>query len=253
METASMTNQRKVAIVTGATRGIGREIALGLARDGMSVIVNFLNDIAGAKELQNELSQFATDSIIVQADISDTSQVRQLMDAAIKHFGKVDVLVNNAGITLKAHLFEITDGAWDQVVDVNLKGTFLCAKIIGQLMYEQQTGCIINLASTAGLRPAPYSHHYVAAKAGVIGLTRALAMSLAPFVNVNAVAPGYVDTDARKTQAPERIQELISKIPLGRLARVTEIADVVRFLAGKGSYITGQTIIVDGGLTIGLM
>lgn len=240
----------RVAIVTGASRGIGRAVAEALSSEGAAVVVGFhegIDSAQGVVQLINARGGLAT---AVRVDVAVRDEVTKLLAATLDGFGRVDVLVNNAGMTLGADLFDISDQAWDRVLEVNLKGTFLCCQIIGRQMLQQGFGRIVNIASTAGLSPFPSSHHYVASKAGVIGLTRALALSLAPHVTVNSVAPGFVETETRSALGGTRRQALLARIPLGRLATVVEVANTVRFLVCEGEYITGQTIVTDGGLTL---
>lgn len=240
----------KVAIITGASRGIGQAVAFSLAAEGAAIAVNFCQSAEEADQVVRALENQGARAIAVQADVAHRDQVSRLLEVALRVFGRADILVNNAGVTLGADLFEITDEAWDRVLDVNLKGTFLCCQVIGGFMFRECSGRIVNIASTAGIRPLPRSHHYVASKAGVIGLTRSLALTLAPYVTVNGVAPGFVETEAHRALDSTRRQDLLARIPVGRLATAAEVADVVRFLVCEGGYITGQTIVTDGGLTL---
>ena len=235
----------RVALVTGSSRGIGRQIAIDLSRAGASVVLNCFDDLRGAERVMQELESSPAGHLVVKADVSNGAQVRQLAKRCLSVFGRIDVLVNNAGVTLGAELHDITESMWDRVIDVNLKGTFLCSQEIGKHMTKAGWGRIINLASTAGISPLAQSHHYVASKSGIIGLTRVLALSLAPTVTVNAVAPGFVSVDQSRKRS-----DIVDRIPLGRLATPADIARVVTFLATDGGYITGQTIVVDGGFTI---
>lgn len=235
----------KTALVTGSSRGIGRAIALQLARDGMNIVVNYSKDKKGAEETVNEIKKLDKDAISVVADVSQPNQVKALIKAAASKFGGIDVLVNNAGINNKIGIEELEVDEWKKVMDVNINGAFYCSKEALPHL-KQSKGCIINISSMAAFKGSMKNAHYGTSKAALVGLTKSLAKELAKFdVRVNAVAPGYVMTDLMKDR---NLKDLAKNVPLGRLAKPEEIANVVSFLASeKASYITGETICVNGG------
>jgi len=238
----------KVGVVTGASKGIGRAIAIALAQAGASVVVNYLQDIAAANETCAQITQLERLSLPLQCDVRIRADVEGLLQQTLSSFGRVDVLVNNAGIRARGDLWSINETDWDSIIATNLKGAFLCSQMFGEVLFSQRFGHIVNISSTAGIRPLGGSHHYVASKAGLIGLTKVLALTLAPYVTVNSIAPGLVKGSGN-SQRTEKDQ-LISRIPMGRMASAHEIASFVVFLVTDGTYITGQTIAIDGGLTI---
>lgn len=239
----------RVAIVTGGSRGIGLAIARLLAEDGASVVVSG-RDAAHLEAAVKELEALGAAALGVAADATRREDVDRLVEQARERFGRVDVLVNNAGITRDQLLVRMKDDDWDQVLDTNLRGVFLMTRAVGKVMMRQKSGRIINIASTAGAMGNPGQVNYSAAKAGVIGLTKAAARELAHWnILVNAVAPGLIETDMAAAIPAEAREALIQQVPLKRIGHGREVAEVVRFLAGDGSaYITGQTIHVNGGL-----
>ena len=239
----------KVAIVTGGTRGIGLAIARLLAEDGASVVVSG-RDAARLEAAVKELESLGAPAMAVAADAAKREDADRLVEATRERFGRVDVLVNNAGITRDQLLVRMKDDDWDQVLDTNLRGVFLMTRAVGKVMMRQKSGRIINIASTAGAMGNPGQVNYSAAKAGVIGLTKAAARELAHWnILVNAVAPGLIETDMAAAIPAEAREALLQQVPLKRIGQGREVAEVVRFLAGEGaSYITGQTIHVNGGL-----
>jgi 3-oxoacyl-[acyl-carrier protein] reductase len=239
----------KVALVTGGSRGIGLAIARLLAEDGASVVVSG-RDATRLDAAVKELESLGAPALAVVADASKREDVDRLIEAARERFGRIDVLVNNAGITRDQLLVRMKDDDWDQVLDTNLRGVFLTTRAVGKVMMRQKSGRIINIASTAGAMGNPGQVNYSAAKAGVIGLTKAAARELAHWnILVNAVAPGLIETDMAAAVPPEAREALLQQVPLKRIGQGREVAEVVRFLAGDGaSYITGQTIHVNGGL-----
>jgi 3-oxoacyl-[acyl-carrier protein] reductase len=240
----------KVALVTGASRGIGREIALELAREGADVVVNYAGSEAKAKEVVQEIIAMGRKSFSIQANISSSEDVQKMVDETIQQFGKLDILVNNAGITRDQLLMRMKESDWDDVMNTNLKGVFLCTKAVTRQMMKQRSGRIINISSIVGFSGNAGQANYVAAKSGVIGLTKTAARELAARgITVNAVAPGYIATDMTE-QLPEEVKaEMLKQIPLARIGEPKEIAKVVSFLASDdSSYITGQTIHVNGGM-----
>ncbi len=239
----------RVAIVTGGSRGIGRAVAASLAEDGASVVVSGRDP--GRVEVEaKELEALGALVLAVQADVARREDVDRLVDRARERFGRIDVLVNNAGITRDALLVRMKDEDWDQVLDVNLRGAFLMTRAVAKVMMRQKGGRIINIASTAGAMGNAGQANYSAAKAGLIGLTKAAARELAHWgILVNAVAPGLIDTDMAAGIPAEAREALLAQVPLKRIGMAREVAEVVRFLAGDGaSYVTGQVIHVNGGL-----
>lgn len=240
-----MSETRKTAIVTGATRGIGRAIAERLQQAGMNVVV------CGRSEAL--LAEFDHPQILpVKADISKTDDVEQLVKTTLEHFNRIDVLVNNAGITKDNLLMRMDDQDWDQVIQVNLTGTFyLCRAVIRQML-KQRYGRIVNISSIVGVAGNPGQANYAAAKAGVIGLTKSLAKEVASRqILVNVVAPGYIDTEMTRVLSDKQKAEITKLIPLGRVGEVSDVAELVHFLVSDANqYITGQVIHVDGGLVI---
>ena len=239
----------KVAIVTGGSRGIGLAIARLLAEDGASVVVSG-RDAARLEAAVKELESLGAAALAVVADVSKRDDVERLVDATRERFGRIDVVVNNAGITRDQLLVRMKDDDWDQVLDTNLRGVFLMTRAVGKVMMRQKSGRIINIASTAGAMGNPGQVNYSAAKAGVIGLTKAAGRELAHWnILVNAVAPGLIETDMTAALPAEAREALLQQVPLKRIGQGREVAEVVRFLAGEGaSYITAQTIHVNGGL-----
>ena len=242
----------QVAVVTGASRGIGRAIALELANQGADVVVNYSGNEEKAKSVVEEIVAAGSRAIAVQCDVASADSVAAMLKMTIEEFGKVDILVNNAGITRDNLLMRMKEEEWDQVINTNLKGVFLCTKAVSRPMMKQRKGRIINVASVVGITGNPGQANYVAAKAGVIGFTKTAAKELASRgITVNAVAPGFITTDMTE-QLPEDVRgQLLSQIPLGRLGEPGDIAKVAAFLASEdSSYMTGQTLSVDGGMAM---
>ncbi|MDJ0675188.1 MAG: 3-oxoacyl-[acyl-carrier-protein] reductase [Calothrix sp. MO_167.B42] len=240
----------KVAIVTGASRGIGRAIAQELAKLGASVVVNYASSSQAADELVTEITSAGGNAIAIQADVSQAAQVDSLFKAAIDKFKSIDILVNNAGITRDTLLLRMKPEDWQAVIDLNLTGVFLCTRAASKIMLKQRSGRIINIASVAGQMGNPGQANYSAAKAGVIGFTKTVAKELAPRgITVNAVAPGFIATDMTENLKSE---EILQFIPLGRYGQPAEIAGMVSFLAADdaAAYITGQVFNVDGGMVM---
>ncbi|ERN42114.1 3-oxoacyl-(acyl-carrier-protein) reductase [Rubidibacter lacunae KORDI 51-2] len=240
-----------VAIVTGASRGIGRAIAIALARAGLKVIVNYARSAEAAEEVVAAIAASGGEAIAFGADVGQAEQVDALIKTTKETFGRVDVLVNNAGITRDTLLLRMKHADWQAVIDLNLTGVFLCTQAVSKLMLKQRSGRIINIASVAGQMGNPGQANYSAAKAGVIGFTKTVAKELASRgVTANAVAPGFIATDMTRDLAADEILKLI---PLGRYGEPAEVAGMVRFLATDpaAAYITGQTFNVDGGMIMG--
>ena len=240
----------KVAIVTGASRGIGRAVALGLAKAGAKVIVNYAGNAAAAEEVRQAIADIGGEAVAVQADVADATAVEAMVKLAMDTYGRIDILVNNAGITRDGLLMRMKDEDWDAVIDTNLKGVFYCTKAVSRVMMKQKSGRIINMTSVVGLMGNAGQANYSAAKAGVIGFTKAMAKELASRgITVNAIAPGYISTDMT-AGLPEQVKtDLADKIPLNRLGAPEDIAGAALFLASDAAaYITGQTLQVDGGM-----
>ncbi|MEK5231093.1 3-oxoacyl-[acyl-carrier-protein] reductase [Lysinibacillus sp. FSL K6-0232] len=242
----------KVAVVTGASRGIGRAIALKLADEGAKVVVNYSGSQAKAEEVVATIQANGGEAIAVQASVAQTEEVTALMDTAVKTFGSLDILVNNAGITRDNLLMRMKEDEWDDVMDTNLKGVFLCTKAVTRQMMKQRAGRIINISSIVGVAGNAGQANYVAAKAGVIGLTKTTAKELASRnILVNAIAPGFIETEMTD-QLPEDIKQgMLTQIPLAKLGQPEDIAKAVVFLASDdANYMTGQTLHIDGGMVM---
>ena len=239
----------KVALVTGGTRGIGLAVARSLADDGASVVVSG-RDPGRLESAAKELEGLGASALAVAAEAAKREDADRLVEAAKERFGRIDVLVNNAGITRDQLLVRMKDDDWDQVLDTNLRGAFLMTRAVGKVMMRQKSGRIINISSAAGAMGNAGQVNYSAAKAGVIGLTKAAARELAHWnILVNAVAPGLIETDMAAAIPAEAREALLLQVPLKRIGTAKEVAEVVRFLAGEGAeYITGQVIHVNGGL-----
>ena len=241
----------QVAIVTGAGRGIGRAIALTLAKAGAKVLVNDL-DGEFAQAVAGEVEQAGSEGLAVGASVTNESEVGQMVQAAVDKWGQVDVLVNNAGITEDALLVRMNEEQWDAVLDVNLKGAFLCTKAVARPMMKARRGRIINIASVSGIIGNPGQANYAASKGGLIALTKTTARELAGrSITCNAVAPGFIETPMTQKLSAEAREGLLSQVPLGRPGSPEDVAAVVAFLAGaQAAYMTGQVINIDGGMVM---
>lgn len=242
----------KVAVVTGASRGIGRAIALKLADEGAKVVVNYSGSQAKAEEVVARIQENGGEAISVQASVSQSEEVTALIDTAVKTFGSLDILVNNAGITRDNLLMRMKEDEWDDVLNTNLKGVFLCTKAVTRQMMKQRAGRIINISSIVGVAGNAGQANYVAAKAGVIGLTKTTAKELASRnILVNAIAPGFIETEMTDQLPEELKQGMLTQIPLEKLGQPEDIAKAVAFLASDdANYMTGQTLHIDGGMVM---
>lgn len=242
----------KVALVTGASRGIGREIAFELAREGASVAVNYAGSEAKALELVDEIKAMGRDAFAIQADVSNSDSVTDMVKETVERFGKLDILVNNAGITKDNLLMRMKESEWDDVININLKGVFLSTKAVTRQMMKQRSGRIINISSIVGVSGNAGQANYVAAKSGVIGLTKTAAKELSSRgITVNAIAPGFITTDMTDKLNEEVKAGMLKQIPLARFGEPKDIARTVVFLASEDSgYMTGQTLHVDGGMVM---
>lgn len=240
----------RVILVTGGSRGIGRAIALAFSSPGHAVAVNYRRDADASAETVAEIRRRGAVAESFQADVAEHEQVRSMVDAVVSRFGRIDVLVNNAGGNRDGFLAMMSREDWDSVIDVNLKGVFHCCKAVARLMMAERRGTIINVSSLSGITGLPGQTNYSAAKGGVNAFTRALAQELARFgIRVNAVAPGLVESDAASAMPKDHRDRLLANIPLRRLGKPEEVAAVVRFLASDdASYITGEIIKVTGGI-----
>jgi len=243
---------KSVALVTGAARGLGRAIALELAAAGAKVAVNYAGRVEKAEEVVRLIRERGGEAVALQADVSNAEDVDRLVKATLEHFGKIDILVNNAGIARDTLLLRMKESDWDAVLDTNLKGVFLCTKAVSKGMLKQRGGVIVNISSVVGLTGNAGQANYAAAKAGVIGFTKAMAKELAPRgIRVNAVAPGYISTDMTEILPDEVKNQLLNAVPLGRAGVPADVAQTVLFLASPAAaYITGQVVCVDGGMTM---
>lgn len=240
----------KSALVTGASRGIGRSIALQLAEEGHNVAVNYAGSKDKAEAVVEEIKAKGVDSFAIQANVANGDEVKAMIKEVVSQFGSVDVLVNNAGITRDNLLMRMKEQEWDDVIDTNLKGVFNCIQKVTPQMLRQRGGAIINLSSVVGAVGNPGQANYVATKAGVVGLTKSSARELASRgITVNAVAPGFIVSDMTDALSDELKDQMLEQIPLARFGEDTDIANTVAFLASdKAKYITGQTIHVNGGM-----
>jgi 3-oxoacyl-[acyl-carrier protein] reductase len=247
-----MTLEGKVALVTGASRGIGREIALELARQGANVAVNYAGSESKANQVVDEIKAIGKEAFVIKCDVSNSDEVAAMVKETVDRFGKLDILVNNAGITKDNLLMRMKEEEWDDVININLKGVFLCTKAVTRQMMKQRVGRIINITSVVGVSGNPGQANYVAAKSGVIGLTKTTAKELASRnITVNAIAPGFITTDMTDKLSDEVKGEMLKQIPLARLGEPKDIAKMTAFLASDdASYITGQTLHINGGMVM---
>jgi acetoacetyl-CoA reductase len=250
-EAAGGTLAGKVAIVTGASRGIGAAIAQLLAGAGSGMVINYARNTQQAEEIKDQIRAAGTagDVIAVQADISDEHQARELIEKTVDHFGRLDILVNNAGITRDRTFRKMTPAEWREVVDTNLNGVFYCVHAAAPHLIEQGAGQIINIASVIALSGNIGQANYAAAKAGIIGFTKTLALEFARYnVTVNCVAPGFIETDMLAKVPDTYKEKILDRIPLHRFGTPLDVAKAVRFLCTDGDYVTGEVISVNGGV-----
>lgn len=240
----------KIAIVTGASRGIGRQIALTLASYGANIVVNYRGSEESARKVAKEIEEMGREALLYQGNVADMDAMKEMVKETIKKFGRIDILVNNAGITKDKLLMAMKEEEFDQVLDINLKGSFICMKQVIRTMMKQRYGRIINLSSVSGRMGNAGQVNYSASKAGVIGMTKSLAREVGSRgITVNAVAPGFIDTDMTAVLKDDVKEAIMAGIPLKRVGKPEDIAEAVAFLASdKASYITGQVLSVDGGM-----
>ena len=242
----------KVAFVTGASRGIGRAIALRLAADGAKVALNFASNSAKAEAVKAEIESTGAEALLVQGDVSDFQTVTELIKRVVDEWGRIDILINNAGITRDNLLLKMSEDDFDKVISTNLKGVFNCTKSVTKLMMKQRTGRIVNMSSVVGLKGNISQANYAAAKAGIIGFTKSAARELASRgVTVNAVAPGFINTDMTAALSEKVKEVMLQEIPAGRMGTPEDVANAVAFLVSdQAAYITGQVLSVDGGMVM---
>ncbi len=247
----------KVAIVTGSSRGIGRAIALRFGQEGAKVVVNYVSHDEAAQEVVRSIREAGSEAIAVKADVSDPKAVAFLVESTLNAFGTIDILVNNAGICPFKDFLAISEELWDRVLDVNLKGYFLCSQAVAKVMVERGIkGRIINIGSISSLGGGSQQAHYCAAKGGINSLTKSMAIALGPYgITCNAILPGTVETDINKEDLsnPEKREYMVNRTPLRRLGKPEDIAGPAVFFASEDSdYVTGATLVVDGGFLVNL-
>lgn len=244
--------EKKVVLVTGGSRGIGKEVAKVYAENGYDVVINYVSDKTDVEGIKKEFSEKGVKCLLIKADVSNSQDVEEMVNQAISEFGKIDVLVNNAGITRDNLLMRMSEEDFDKVIEINLKGTYLVTKSVIKYMMKKRQGSIINLASVVGVVGNAGQTNYSASKAGIIGFTKSVAKELASRnIRANAVAPGFIETDMTNVLSETVKENINSQIPLKRMGTAKEVAELVYFLGSeKSSYITGQVINVDGGMVM---
>lgn len=242
----------KVAIVTGASRGIGRAVVIALAKAGAKVVINYAGNVTAAEEVKSIIEAAGGQGMLIQADVANDEAVSAMIKQTMDTFGRIDILVNNAGITRDGLLMRMKEIDWDAVMNTNLKGVFMCTKHVSKVMMKQKIGKIINMTSVVGIMGNAGQSNYAASKAGVIGFTKSMAKELASRgITVNAIAPGFINSDMTAVLSEQIKEELATKIPVGRLGNPEDVAAAVLFLASdSANYITGQTLNVDGGMVM---
>lgn len=247
-----MTLVGKVALVTGGSRGIGRAIALKLGENGADVAINYAGNTAAAEEVKTAIEQMGRKALLVQGSVADTDGVQTIVNTVVKELGRLDILINNAGITRDGLLMRMKEADWDDVMHTNLKGVYNCSKAVLRTMMKQRSGRIVNMASVVGEMGNAGQTNYAAAKAGVIGFTKSLAKEVASRgITVNAIAPGFIATDMTSVLTDDQKAEMARTIPLGRAGQPEDVANAVLFLVSEGAaYITGQVLNVDGGMVM---
>ena len=244
--------EEKVVLVTGGSRGIGKEVALKFAKEGYNVVTNYVSDKTDKEKLQKEFEENGVKALVLKADVTKKEDVENLVSKAIAEFGKIDVLVNNAGITRDNLLIRMPEEDFDKVLETNLKGTFLVTKAVTKYMMKKRYGSIINLSSVVGVAGNAGQSNYSASKAGIIGFTKSIAKELASRnIRANAVAPGFIETDMTDVLKEEVKENIHNQIPLKRMGKAKEVAELIYFLGSENSsYITGQVINIDGGMVM---
>ena len=242
----------KTVFVTGGSRGIGKEVALKFAKEGYNVVVNYVSDNTNISELKKEFEAYGSKSLILKADVTNSSEIQKVVDTAIAEFGAIDVLVNNAGITKDNLLIRMSDEEFDRVIEVNLKGTYIVTKIVTKYMMKKRAGSIINLSSVVGIMGNAGQCNYSASKAGIIGFTKSIARELSSRnIRANVVAPGFIATDMTEVLTDNVKEQINAQIPMKRMGTALEVAELIYFLGTENSsYITGQVINVDGGMVM---
>lgn len=241
----------KVALVTGASRGIGRAAALALAAAGAQVAVNFVSRRDAALEVEREIQASGRESLLVQADVAARQDVERMISHVLDHFGRIDILVNNATLHRGGKVHRLLESDWESVIDSCLRGAFHCCRLVVPHMTARQSGRIINVSSIMGRIGWPGDTAYGTAKAGLVGFTRSLAKEVAPHgITANVVMPGYIDTDMTSALTPRSKELMVSRIPLGRAGQPEEVAEIVTFLASRAAYVTGAVYVVDGGMSL---
>ena len=245
--------KNKIVVISGAARGIGRSVAIELASEGANISFNFLKSSKDARDLEKEIKNFGVNVKSFQTDIKDYNAVKSWVDNTKELFGGIDIVINNAGMIKDRALALMEPDDWHEVINTNLDGTFNLTRAAIVTFIKQKSGVVINITSVSGIVGLPRQTNYAASKAGIIGFTKSLAKEVASYnIRVNAVAPGFIETDLLKDLKEEYKSQIMKQIPLNRLGRPEEVAKVVKFLVSdKANYITGQTIVIDGGMSLG--